>query len=245
MINKTKYFIIFFLAVSITCATFFSKPVYAVTTSSTKEEFNLISSNYKDIEYTYKENGIEYKVLETANKEFNKIHSRVYEKHNNKFQLAREFVTIIHKNSKNQIEVEKIENGIYTKDVFDIDTSSSEENIISASKSAKSGWEFVDSHNGSTGFKNFTYSVVVGLLITAVSGGLGLGVVASNVVGVVAGRIVSEKVPIIYYRRYVYYYRTSGGMVTKVKALNKFYYDKKHKKYFGKAQKIWTGKFPW
>ena len=77
--------------------------------------------------------------MPSTKEEFNKIHSRVHEKHDNKFQLAREFITTIHKNSKNQIEVEKIEN-----------------------------------------------------------------------------------IQIIYYRRYVYYYRTSGGMVTKVKALNKF-----------------------
>lgn len=110
---------------------------------------------------------------------------------------------------------------------------------------ARTGWEFVTYYTGNTYFVNFTYSVVVAILVGVVAGGLGLGAVSSAVVSVVAGNIVNSRAPSVYFKRWVYYYRDSSGVVTQVKSDNDFYYDSAYNYYIGNATKIWTGRFPW
>jgi len=99
------------------------------------------------------------------------------------------------------------------------------------------------SHNGSTHFTNFTYSVIVEILVSVVSGEI--GTVVGSVVGSIAGVILNDHIPTVYYERYVYYFRETSVMVLQVAANTSFYYDSNHDTYLGFASETWEGQFPW
>jgi len=246
MFKKLKSTISILLTLIIMCSTILAQTLYANAESELRVDdkinFNFISTESDNTEYTYEEYGKQYKVLETSTEDFDNIHTEVFVKDdNNEYILIEKYDTVISMDEDNNIEITKLEDGKQTTDIMVVEDTVTSEPI----KNARSGWEFVNAHNGSTHFQNFTYSVVAGILVSLVSGGLGLGIVAGSVVGAVAGIIVSERVPTVYYRRTVSYYRNTSNMVTKVRANNNFYYDSGHRTYLGNATNTWTGKFPW
>jgi hypothetical protein len=252
MLKGLKKVISIALAVTILCSSFV-KPVFANDTKlDNKTNFNFISTDFDNVEYTYEEDGSSYKVLESMNESLDHIHTRIYIKVGSEYELLEEYDTTVQKENEDTIKVIKNEAGQVTEEIINIGgfTTNTDSDMVAEADStlpgvARVGWEFVNVHNGSTHFNNHTLSVVVAILINIVSAGLGLGAVASGLVGTVAGAIVSNSTPTVYYRRWVYYYRDSSGVVTQVKSENNFYYDSAHNYYIGNATKIWTGMFPW
>ncbi|MBA4701686.1 MAG: hypothetical protein H2212_19915 [Ruminococcus sp.] len=252
MLKGLKKVISIALAVTILCSSFV-KPVFANDTKlDNKTNFNFISTDFDNVEYTYEEDGSSYKVLESMNESLDHIHTRIYIKVGSEYELLEEYDTTVQKENEDTIKVIKNEAGQVTEEIINIGgfTTNTDSDMVAEADStlpgvARAGWEFVTFYTGSTYIENFTYSVVVAILVGIVSGGLGLGVVSSAIVGSVAGVIVNERVPSVYFRRWVYYYRDSSGVVTQVKSDNDFYYDSAYNYYIGNATKIWTGKFPW
>ncbi|MGB8452945.1 MAG: hypothetical protein WCD89_11540 [Anaerocolumna sp.] len=104
-------------------------------------------------------------------------------------------------------------------------------------------WELAAQYDGSTHFENFTYSVIAAILVNIVTDGI--GTVASAVVGTIAGTIVSEQIPTVYYHKMVFYYREGPALVTQVQVLTTFYYDADHETYLDATTETFDGMFPW
>jgi len=228
---------------------FICVPVYASQNSiengsDVKSNFNFIDTSLDNIEYTYEENNIMYRVIETMNEDRNYSHTQIYAYENNSFILKEEFETNLIK-TDDVVEIIKTEDGNVTQQTVNLnEVLVSSENSINP-RTSRAGWEYKSSNDGSTGFKNFTYSVVAGLIVSAITGSLSLGKVASEVISALVGIIVSEAIPTVYYSRTVSYYRNTKGQVTSVKASNKYYYDKNHRSYIGTGTQTWNGLFPW
>lgn len=257
MSKKHKKFLSILLTVTIMCSTIFTKTVFANTESNLKIDnkvnFNFISTEPDNTEYTYEEDGKQYKVLETSNENFDNIHTEIFIKNsNNEYILTEEYDTVISINKDNNIEITKIENGKQTTDSLVKEETFSNESTLNSRLSrgiirpdGRGSWETVSTYQGSEHFTNFTYSVIVGILVSIVSAGLGLGAISSAIVGTVASAILNERIPSVYFKRTVSYFREPSNMVTIVKSHNNFYYDSSYRYYIGSATQRWTGKFPW
>lgn len=228
--------------------TVFAKTDLDLKKIDNKSNFNFINIEPNNTEYTYEENGKQYKVIEKSNKEFNNINTEIFVKNqNNEYISIKKYNTTIYIDKNNNIKITKNENGKQKTNIMKIEeTPIIKPRAIIGPEAGPGTWEVVRRYNGNEYFTNFTYSVIVGILISIVSGGLGLGHVASSIVGVIAGNIVNKRIPSVYFKRTVSYYRIkSNRMVTKVESYNQFYQDKSYRYYIGTAIKTWTGKFPW
>lgn len=257
MLKKYKKILSILLTLTFVSSTIFTKTVFASTESilkaDNKTNFKFISTDPDNTEYTYEEDGKQYKVLETSNENLDNIHTEIFVKDsNNEYILIEKYDTVISMNEDNNIEVTKTENGINTTDILTLEETSINEPTVNSNLSrgiigpdGTGSWEVVRSYQGNEYFTNFTYSVIVGILVSIVAAGLGLGAIASSIVGTVASAILNERIPTVYFKRTISYYREDNNMVTKVESYNNFYHDSSYRYYIGNATKTWTGKFPW
>lgn len=234
------------LIFSIIFSTFGYQKVSANEKPTYKHNFIFISTSYDNIEYTYEENGNCYKVIERISEDLKQIQTEVYQKTDfGEYICIQNYTTMI-QTKNNGIELKILEDEKQTTKFLDLESLVQNYDLKTRPDmkiSSYGEWEFVDRHNGSTGFQNFTYGVVVAILVNIVSGGF--GVVGSAVVGTIAGAIVSERIPVLYYDRMVFYYREGPALVTKVQVSTTFYYDENHQHYFNGTTQIFEGTFPW
>ena len=221
-----KSIVSFGLAFSILSANIPVSQVFAQSTqseqfiqseNSKRTNFNFISvEDLANIEYTYEENGITYKVIESSNLELSKVNTRIYEQVNNQYILISSYETEIIINDSN-IELIKIEDGNNNIEVislgeinkvYDGNVSELFEKIERGERSGKvteSYWLLHSSFDGSSKIKERTYSVVV-ILITGI---LALKFPSASPVlsGVtyLALDIIDEAIEDVYYTKKWYY----------------------------------------
>lgn len=201
---------------------------------------NLINDSWDNIEYTYEENGKTYRVHEkiTQNKNLINVDTQIYEQFNGEYIFFEKYNTEII-SLKDQIEVTQIKDNKIESKIIKLNNTSK----LHTNKLRSTGWEFVDSFDGSTHFENFTYGVVTGIITSIVTGGF--GTVASSVISTIVGGIVSNEVPVLYYKRMVFYYREGPALVTQVQVSTTFYYDSNHDHYYDATTVTYKGMFPW
>lgn len=188
------------------------------TLSLEKENYNFLEGKPGDthLVYTYESNGSTYKVIENATENFDEVSSTIYVE-NNKGEFVEyatqsltvdnsEFIHTTNANGEESTEVQDLsleKSG--TKNEEGIDPLNNVMINGSCYGQAVGGWGFVSNNNGSTRIQNYTVSAVVAAVTFVATAGAG---VASGAVrtaaGVIAAKVVDERIPVLYYSRSYY-----------------------------------------
>jgi len=244
------------------CLTSFNSTVAFAATNVTNQEMNqsllsLKKSNFNYLEgkpgdthlvYTYESNSDTYKVIEDTSDNFEKVNTTIYvEKTEGVFvKYATQTLTI---NNFTSTLITN-ENGYVTTEKQDLSSVKKSEllnnNFLSSALAAGSyqgykvsNWKQVSTTNSSTRITNYSatavFAVIAYIAADGATDGLSGAVVAA--ISAVAGKIIDEAIPIVYYRQ-IYSEKklvnpplSLKNFVVGSKWLTYFYSDKAHSQF--------------
>jgi len=179
-----------------------------------KQNISFLEGNPGDkhLVYTYESEGNTYKVEENANSDLSKVNSVIYlENSDAKFvEYATQNTEVDLKNAL--VKVTTNENGSINTDIqplsviapnnFDIhDRSGGIKPFDSFMGGPVSSWNYDTWRNGSTRFQRYTVTAVVATLTGIVTLAQPELTVISGTVGALAAQIVSDQIPLLYYKQ--------------------------------------------
>lgn len=221
-----------------------------------KSNFVMVSNSLDNFEYTYDKNGKSYKVKEKINETFDEGETRVYEKkESGDYELVS---TIFLTRTDDSIKQKIIENDNITyqedklSDIIDVKFEVVDSNKIISEKykpnsirasSSLTGWQYCTSIFSSTKFPRYSMTSVTaticGLLGYAFAGPVVAGVVSG--VSALAGIIISDEIPLVYYGQDVYHKNIIGTdppLPRAEKTITWFYSDSRRKYEIGDENPI-------
>lgn len=180
--------------------------------ASSKSNIELLTHSINKIEYTYIENGTNYKVIEEINSDFSYIESKVYKNINNKYEVKSIIKTYI---DGNNFTVETSENNEISTKKFNLEALiNTEDEYIDDMKTQNlqrglGNWTYLKSKNSSSIIPLLTVAGVTSVLAGIASLHLPeAGKIAINALTNIALIIIGIGIPVVYYTT-EYYYRYS------------------------------------
>lgn len=210
-----------------------------VENSTGRKNVNIIKLDNNSAIYTYEENGKSYKVIESITDNFDYVSSKIYVLNNSGDYILDSTIITEVKNGIITVSTTKNGNTVVEKSnltsSFTSNMSRKESNIQEYSLEYPyedlTSWEFSGTFKGSDRIKKYTLLAVTAVIANIVNG-LGGGILSSSAVtavSTVAGAIISDDIPVIYYTQDVYY-KYIKDMPTKLpraeKTITVFYSDK-------------------
>lgn len=257
MINKTtKKIISYLLVLSIVVFSFTINKINISAHELTKKtNLNYISKDPSYTEYTYDENGISYKVIETTNSDLSIINTKIYQKEKtNNYILTEDFTTVIQIN-KDVVELTVTKDGTVevleinineiadTIDEFSNKTSNDytlpKGSISTSGSTMLTSWTFHSRTTGSTITTIRTLTVLTAVICAVVATGVGGSALYAGAVAaaqVIADYIIQDNIPEVYYSKYVYYkyILNSNPPLPRAEKVEVFYYkDAAHTIFIG------------
>ncbi|MBE5988751.1 MAG: hypothetical protein E7250_13600 [Paenibacillaceae bacterium] len=242
------------------CLTSFNSTVAFAATNVTNQEMNqsllsLKKSNYNYLEgkpgdthlvYTYESNNDTYKVIENADDNFEKVNTTIYVENTEGVFVKYATQTLTINNFTSTLTTN--ENGYVTTEQQDLlpAKKSQNNNFISSALAAGSyqgykvsNWKQMSTTNSSTRITNYSatavFAVIAYIAADGATDGLSGAVVAA--ISAVAGKIIDEAIPIVYYRQ-IYSEKklvnpplSLRNFVVGSKWLTYFYSDKAHSQF--------------
>lgn len=242
------------------CLTAFNSTVAFAATNVTNQEMNqsllsLKKSNYNYLEgkpgdthlvYTYESNNDTYKVIENADDNFEKVNTTIYVENTEGVFVKYATQTLTINNFTSTLTTN--ENGYVTTEQQDLlpTKKSQNNNFISSALAAGSyqgykvsNWKQMSTTNSSTRITNYSatavFAVIAYIAADGATDGLSGAVVAA--ISAVAGKIIDEAIPIVYYRQ-IYSEKklvnpplSLRNFVVGSKWLTYFYSDKAHSQF--------------
>lgn len=242
------------------CLTAFNSTVAFAATNVTNQEMNqsllsLKKSNYNYLEgkpgdthlvYTYESNNDTYKVIENADDNFEKVNTTIYVENTEGVFVKYATQTLTINNFTSTLTTN--ENGYVTTEQQDLlpAKKSQNNNFISSALAAGSyqgykvsNWKQMSTTNSSTRITNYSatavFAVIAYIAADGATDGLSGAVVAA--ISAVAGKIIDEAIPIVYYRQ-IYSEKklvnpplSLRNFVVGSKWLTYFYSDKAHSQF--------------
>lgn len=242
------------------CITSFNSTVAFAATNVTNQEMNqsllsLKKSNYNYLEgkpgdthlvYTYESNNDTYKVIENADDNFEKVNTTIYVENTEGVFVKYATQTLTINNFTSTLTTN--ENGYVTTEQQDLlpAKKSQNNNFISSALAAGSyqgykvsNWKQISTTNSSTRITNYSatavFAVIAYIAADGATDGLSGAVVAA--ISAVAGKIIDEAIPIVYYRQ-IYSEKklvnpplSLRNFVVGSKWLTYFYSDKAHSQF--------------
>lgn len=218
--------------------------VFAHDSEKTNFDFINISEN-GDVEYTYQENGKEYKVKEYANIDLTEVTTYIYElDEDNDYRLISNYVTNV-KVKGDTIEIVKTDekNVVATEKILINDIVESNNGSKVNTRAVTNGWVHIYNYSGSVKFAKYTLSVVIAILGGALAGLSGNTWVTTGAIGGVsqiAQIIVEERIPYAYIKQEGHYWYENGYPCKKMKLISKCYKNSNGTGFMGTTTQINT-----
>lgn len=263
-----KKFIASILTIAVFLTSVNTTVVMAATSEKTHETegsvLSLKKSNFNYLEgkpgdahlvYTYESNYKTYKVIESASEDFEKVNSTIYvkndegsfEKYATQKLTIDNYISTLETNENGNVSVEK-QNLLPFNKAEVINGNINSSNILSSSYQGYkvSNWKYINVINSSTKITNYSatavFAIIVYIAADAATDGISGAVVAA--ISAVAGKIVDEAIPVVYYKQNYYEKKLINppvslrNFVVGSKWLTYFYSDKSHSQYINSVTNI-------
>ncbi|MDW2796100.1 hypothetical protein RZO55_00675 [Clostridium boliviensis] len=244
------------------CLTSFNSTIAFAATNETNQEMNqsllsLKKSNFNYLEgkpgdthlvYTYESNNDKYKVIENASDNFEKVNTTIYVENTEGVFVKYATQTLTINNFTSTLSTN--ENGYVTTEKQDLSSVKKSEllnnNFISSALASGSyqgykvsNWKQISTTNSSTRITNYSATAVFAIIAYIAADGAteGLSGAVVAAISAVAGKIIDEAIPIVYYRQ-IYSEKklinpplALRNFVVGSKWLTYFYSDKSHSQF--------------